>query len=170
MTYLLERVLDLLAGLLEVALRLVGLALGLQPLVAGRLSGGVLGLARELLRLVLDLVYPAHRASLLVVFSALPAAFSRSFPGAGPVHTGSVGRAAPSPFRRHRTVRHGTPRAGMSDGMAPFVVEKRPRLAPGLARPVTPWTDRSEAQCPYRPSSSPPPSCPSRRSSATRAI
>src|SRR5512144_269766 len=107
MTYLLERVLDLLTRLLEVALRLVGLALGLQPLVAGRLSDGVLGLARELLRLVLDLVYPAHRASLLVVFSALPAAFSRTFPGAGPVHTGSAGRRRSDATAPCATAPHG---------------------------------------------------------------
>src|SRR5439155_25997647 len=55
-----ERVLDLLAGLLEVGLHLVALAFGFQPLVVGDLAGSFLGLAGDVFRLVADLVIEPH--------------------------------------------------------------------------------------------------------------
>src|SRR5215211_2694111 len=60
----LEGVLDLLASLLEVALGLVGLALGLQLLVVGHAAGGLLGLSFEFFGLVLGLVVKPHRCLL----------------------------------------------------------------------------------------------------------
>src|SRR6478672_1969402 len=51
----LERVLDLLTGLLE-----VGLALGLEALVVGHLAGGLLGLAGHLVLGVVELVIETH--------------------------------------------------------------------------------------------------------------
>src|SRR5688572_33488192 len=57
---LLEDVLDLLAGLLEVARRLVGLSLGLEVAVAGGVPEALLALARELFGLVLHLVDATH--------------------------------------------------------------------------------------------------------------
>src|SRR6478735_6319203 len=59
----LEGVLDLLAGLLDVGARLVALALGLELLVVGRLAGGFLRLALELVGLVVELVVQTHRRS-----------------------------------------------------------------------------------------------------------
>src|SRR5262249_49760098 len=59
----LEGVLDLLACVLEVALGLIGLALGLQVLVAGGLACLLLDLALHFLGLVLRLVLGTHRDS-----------------------------------------------------------------------------------------------------------
>src|SRR6266705_870539 len=56
----LARVLDLLAGLLDVGADLVGHALGLEPLVADGLADGLLGLALDLLGLVLGLAGVTH--------------------------------------------------------------------------------------------------------------
>jgi hypothetical protein len=56
----LEGVLDLLAGLLEVGLALVGLALCLEALVVGHLAGGLLGLAGHLVLGVVELVIETH--------------------------------------------------------------------------------------------------------------
>src|SRR6478752_5012532 len=60
----LDGVLGLFAGLLDVRGRLIGLALGLQALIAGRPSGGLLDLAGGFLAGVLNLVSHAHRGSL----------------------------------------------------------------------------------------------------------
>src|SRR3954454_9108478 len=68
----LEGVLDLLAGLLQVAGGLVFLALGLQVAVVGRVADGLLALAGELLCLVLHLVDAAHRKDLLWSAEAVP--------------------------------------------------------------------------------------------------
>src|ERR1700734_1867626 len=57
---LLERVLDLLAGILEIARDLVSLALGLNVLVPGGLADTLLDLPLELLALVVGLVFRAH--------------------------------------------------------------------------------------------------------------
>src|SRR5665647_1001370 len=66
-----ERVLDLLAGLLEGGLALVGLALSLQLAVVGEVAGGLLGLALPLLGHVACLVVGTHlRASLVGRFHA----------------------------------------------------------------------------------------------------
>src|SRR5690606_4601330 len=59
----LEGVLDLLAGLLEVGLRLVVAALALQVLVARGAADAFLRLACDVLHLVLGLVVGAHRVS-----------------------------------------------------------------------------------------------------------
>src|SRR5688572_28393309 len=59
---LLEGVLDLLAGLLEVALRLVPLTGGLEVAVVGGVAEGFLGLAAHLFELVVHLVFAAHVA------------------------------------------------------------------------------------------------------------
>src|SRR6185503_9825828 len=60
---LLDGVLDLLAGLLQVALGLVDLALVLQAPVTGRLADALLDLAAEFLGLVLRLIFGAHLPS-----------------------------------------------------------------------------------------------------------
>src|SRR4051794_32897072 len=59
----LEGVLDLLAGLLDVGAGLVTATLGLELLVVGRLAGGFLRLALELVGLVVELVVETHRRS-----------------------------------------------------------------------------------------------------------
>src|SRR2546422_6151291 len=59
----LARVLDLLGGLLDVGGGLVGHAFGLEPLVAGGLADGLLGLALDLLSLVLGLVDGTQNAA-----------------------------------------------------------------------------------------------------------
>ena len=56
-------VLDLLAGVLDRGRGLVALALALEALVAGRLAGGLLGLALEVLGLVRGLVVQSHGGS-----------------------------------------------------------------------------------------------------------
>src|ERR1017187_2555760 len=61
---LLERVLELLAGLLDVALHLVGLTLGPQLVVAADLADGLLQLSLCLLGSVLCLVGRCHVCSL----------------------------------------------------------------------------------------------------------
>src|SRR4029450_10061450 len=55
-----EDVLDLLAGLLDVGADLVGLPLGLEPLVVGHFAGGFLGLAAKVLGHVAGLVIGTH--------------------------------------------------------------------------------------------------------------
>src|SRR3982750_3505750 len=57
----LENVLDVLAGLLELGGRLVGLALGLEALVVGRLADTLFDLAGQLFGLVVNLVVGSHR-------------------------------------------------------------------------------------------------------------
>src|SRR6185437_9773977 len=57
----LEGVLDLLACLLQVGLRLIPATLRLQRLVVRRLADPLLGLAARLVHLVLDLVVETHR-------------------------------------------------------------------------------------------------------------
>jgi hypothetical protein len=59
----LESVFHFLAGLLQVRLALVDLALGFQALIAGSLAGGFLALAAELLGGVFDLVIQTHGVS-----------------------------------------------------------------------------------------------------------
>jgi hypothetical protein len=60
-----EDVLDFLAGLLEVALGLIGAALGFEGLITGGLAGAFLGFALGRLGGVLDLVFCAYRAASL---------------------------------------------------------------------------------------------------------
>jgi hypothetical protein len=60
----LEGVFDLLAGLLEVAFLLVGLAFGLELVVAGGFAGRLLDLSLRPLGRVLSLVRCCHRWSL----------------------------------------------------------------------------------------------------------
>jgi hypothetical protein len=60
----LKGVLDLLAGLLHLALDFVGLALGFEMLVAGSPTNGCLHLALQFLGHVRDLVCDTHRALL----------------------------------------------------------------------------------------------------------
>src|SRR5918995_3298887 len=55
-----EGILHVLAGLLDVCLALIGAAVGLKALVVGRLAEAFLGLAREVLSSVLDLVVCTH--------------------------------------------------------------------------------------------------------------
>ncbi len=57
---LFEDVFDFFTGLLEVALGLIGLALGLEVVVVGRLTRGLLALALELFGLVRGLVRKTH--------------------------------------------------------------------------------------------------------------
>src|SRR6185437_15878339 len=76
---LLEDVFDFLAGLLEVALGLVGVAFGFERLVAGDLPGGFLDLALGLLGGVLGLVFCAHGAISLLSCDG-PAARVRTVP------------------------------------------------------------------------------------------
>src|SRR3954453_14229391 len=56
----LESVLHVLRGLLEFRAALVGLALGLQPLVVGGLAAAFLDLAADLFGLVVNLVVERH--------------------------------------------------------------------------------------------------------------
>jgi hypothetical protein len=56
----LGRVLGVVAGLLDVGLRLLGLAAGLEFLVAGQLAGGLLDLADRFFGPVLDPVTHRH--------------------------------------------------------------------------------------------------------------
>ena len=65
----LEGVLRLFTGLLEVGLRLVGLAFGFELLVVGELARGLLGLAAELFALVLRLVVDTHGEPLFFSWS-----------------------------------------------------------------------------------------------------
>src|SRR4051812_14599861 len=55
-----ESVLDLLAGLLEIALRLLALPLGLEVAIVGGPPDGLLALAGKFIDLVADLVLGAH--------------------------------------------------------------------------------------------------------------
>lgn len=55
-----QGVLDLLAGLFEVAFRLIGAALALELRIVGRVADALLHTALELLRLVLGLVFRGH--------------------------------------------------------------------------------------------------------------
>src|SRR3954452_10584118 len=79
---LLEDVLDLFAGLLEVARCLVGLPLGLEVTVVGGLAERLLALAPELLGLVLRLVDPAHERA-----PSLPSVYPASLPRCPRAHT-----------------------------------------------------------------------------------
>src|SRR6478735_8458578 len=85
----LEGVLDLLAGLLDVGAGLVALALGLELLVVGRLAGGFLRLALELVGLVVELVVQTHRRSSWCVVGADQVVLSSNLPR-GWVHTTPV--------------------------------------------------------------------------------
>src|SRR5215218_3377946 len=60
-----EGVLDPLAGLLEVALGLVGLAFGLQVAITAGIADGFLGFAGQFFGLVFDLVVGTHVVLLL---------------------------------------------------------------------------------------------------------
>ena len=101
---LLEDVLDLLAGLLEVAGGLVLVTLSLELLVAGRPSDVLLALSAELLRLVLQLVHVAH-GDLLSSPKTFPGCASRTpvdplvTPGA-PATTAAAAAAPPRPRSR----------------------------------------------------------------------
>src|SRR6478735_10919012 len=64
---LFEGVLDLLAGVFEVGLRLVALALIFSALVAGDLADRFLSLAAQILGLILRLIRTAHNASYFAV-------------------------------------------------------------------------------------------------------
>src|SRR3954454_11050365 len=68
----LEGVLDLLAGLLDVGLGLVALAFSLESLVACGLTRGLLGVAAQLLSGVLDLVVESHDVPFRGPFSSSP--------------------------------------------------------------------------------------------------
>jgi hypothetical protein len=72
-----EGVFDFLAGLLEVALGLVGVAFGFERLVAGDLPGGFPDLAFGLLGGVLGLVFCARGAISLFPAMARPPGFGR---------------------------------------------------------------------------------------------
>src|SRR6478735_4964416 len=85
----LEGVLDLLAGLLDVGPGLVAPALGLELLVVGRLAGGFLRLALELVGLVVELVVQTHRRSSWCVVGADQVVLSPNLPR-GWVHTTPV--------------------------------------------------------------------------------
>src|SRR5207248_9023079 len=61
---LLEDVFDFFAGLLDVALGLVELALSLELVVVGGLADGLLTLALQLFGLVLDFIVETHHVSL----------------------------------------------------------------------------------------------------------
>src|SRR6188508_3379954 len=76
----LEGVLDLLAGLLDVGAGLVAPALGLELLVVGRLAGGFLRLALELVGLVVELVVQTHRRSSWCVVGADQVVLSSNLP------------------------------------------------------------------------------------------
>src|SRR5215204_2280384 len=67
-----EGVFDLLAGLLEVALGLVGLAFGLQVPIAAGLASGFLGFARQFFGLVFDLVVGTHTVLLAEIQGPRP--------------------------------------------------------------------------------------------------
>ena len=76
----LEGVLHLLAGLLEVGLALVLLAFGLEVAVVGRVSELLLGLAQGALAAVGDLVVGTHVSSSDRVLTAYPAGGERMRP------------------------------------------------------------------------------------------
>src|SRR5690348_4229467 len=89
----LEGVLDLLAGLLEVGLRLVALALSLQLVVAGDVADALLGLAAEVFHLVVDLVVETH----------WPSSIERVVLLCGPVH--AITPVRPAHVGTHRASR-----------------------------------------------------------------
>src|SRR3712207_5644955 len=102
----LEDVLDLLAGLLEVARGLVRLALGLQVAVAGRLADALLALAGELLGLVLHLVDAAHVDSSRRIRPGYPRTTDLTPRAAGD------GRRPAGPASGRKSLRKGCPGCG----------------------------------------------------------
>src|SRR5581483_10686355 len=119
---LLERVLDLVPGLLEVALGLVGLAFGLQFLIVGGVPHAFLDLALDFGGLVSGLVLGSHDLH-------RPSGFPYHFP-AGSAQTGSA--------RSFRARARLTPGTGTPSWPRSSWACRRSRTAPGLnASPAT---------------------------------
>src|SRR6478609_3062911 len=135
----LEGVLDLLAGLLDVGPGLVAPALGLELLVVGRLAGGFLRLALELVGLVVELVVQTHRRSSWCVVGADQVVLTSNLPR-GCVHTTPV-RVDRVAVRSTAVTRGGTRscrRAAGGGARGAGCARSRPHLAarPRRARPA----------------------------------